>query len=125
MMKLEIEVELPEDITKYWEVVRVGVPREGEYVITALGGVAAFNRKIHYVVPQVIVRRKLNPSDWWPEWLTADRITFGRHGSIGFHVAGDSAYWRDMSSLLDLSWIPENLKRSGVTIQNPWKGEQQ
>ena len=125
-MKCEIEVELPEDIAKDWEVARIGVPVDGEYLITSIGGVGAFNRDVHSAITRVILSRKLTPRDWWPKTIIAEKMTLEKAGAIRLaNHAGAILIFSDQSEMVDFSWIPEHLRRSGATIENPWKGEQQ
>lgn len=124
-MKLEIEVELPEDIARKHEVIAVRTPVEGDLVIVH-GKATKFDIRTHNEDPRIILKRKLTPRDWWPRWVLADSIKFQSDGMIRFSADdGNLGFWRVESNLLDFSWIPEHLRRSGVTVENPWKGEQQ
>lgn len=130
-MKREIEVELPEDIAKDWEVVRIGKPVDGDGVLMVSSGSGSlmaepWNGAMSGPMPRIILRRKLNPRDWWPKIIIADKMTLEKTGVICLeNHSGVSVCSSNTSEILDFSWIPENLRRSGMTIENPWKGEQQ
>ena len=124
-MRVEIEVDLPGHIAAEWDIAKVGVPVEGDVVINAAMEAEQFDRRYHDAVPRVIIRRKDNPRDWWPTWIVADRITFAETGVAVLEMKDltSQSLIHESSSLIDMSWIPEDLKRSGRVIKNPWKGK--
>lgn len=126
-MKVEIDVELPECIAEKWEVVAVRRARAGDFVpLATLNGVTVIEMASEMTGLHAILRRKDNPKDWWPEWITADRMTFEVDGVIQISSGSeDPNYWLCKTSLIDFSWIPEHLKRSGRTFENPWKAKVQ
>lgn len=120
-VKVEIEVDLPEHIAAEWEVIAVRNAINGDPVVGLSETVVDFDGRLHDRGPRIILRRKNNPRDWWPEFITADRIVFREDGMRLVSDNGDTGYWCYKTNLIDFSRIPKRLKRSGQTIENPWK----
>lgn len=121
-MKFEIEVELPEHIVAEWDAVAVRRAKAGEWIAVPHGdGMVAMRCAIDAMTPAIILRKKLNPRDWWPQWITADRMTFFNDVILLTSNNAQSLRLQYDSSLIDLSRIPGHLRFSGRVIDNPWK----
>ena len=121
-MIVTIDVELPEHIAAEWEVVAVRKPMVGECCLMSSGEITDVVRMAKDgSVPRVIVCRKDNPRDWWPKWITADRMTFFNDVILLTSNNAQSIRVQYDSSLIDVSRIPGHLRFSGRVIDNPWK----
>lgn len=67
-MKLEIEIDLPEETLRDWEPVAFRKPVRGEICISSLGVIHEDTG--NFAEPRLILRRRWH----WPEWLTAEWI---------------------------------------------------
>lgn len=118
-----------------WEFVDVRAPKQGEHYVTSEGGVSEAMWDVQAVSAIfVIVRKKHDPRDWWPKWVTARYLAVNKnlHGWWAFNKKPPRFFteWEDVGCYIDVRFVnadfPEvKLEKQGesAVFENPyWNG---